>query len=485
MKKMFVFMLAMVMLLAAVPAHAAGPGIWEVREYVDEFELPTGDTYISNRVPFVGKFNNSATTGSPLKVYLYYDDEYVWLRMFEYETYLVKNSFSKTEEYQVSLMDPQGQRYSLTGFMFSKSDRLSFDEKDSKTIVEALCQNGLVRFAIQGDNSKYLFNVTDSTGFSEMIYGEEALSELPFNSLFAFSDGLAWGEKKDKWGAVDATGQVVIPFEYDFVNSFQDGLALVKKGETLQYIDKAGNIVIPCTWDSANNFSSGYAAVKKADLWGVIDTTGTLVIPCEWDSVGRFSEGLFNVKKDGKYGYIDAAGKVVIPCEWDVAGVFSDGLALVKKANKYGFIDAKGKLVIPCKWEGASSFSEGLACVKKGNKFGFIDIKGKLIIPCEWEYAGSFSEGMAYVLKNGKYGYVNPKGKLAIPCQWEDAGSFSEGLACITKGHKSGYIDKTGKLVIPCSFGAYPGNFSEGFAPVRDQNEDRVMIDTTGRIVIK
>lgn len=178
MKRMLALILAMTLLLTTIPVLAEESGIWEERQYVDEFELPTGDTYVSNKYPIVGKFSNSATTDSSLEVYLFYDEGQindfldigsVWLRLIEYGSYIVKNSYSKSQEYTVSLMDPQGVKYSLTGIMYSGSDRLTFNVEDSETIIKALCQDGLVRFAIQDQNSKYLFNIADSTGFVDFV----------------------------------------------------------------------------------------------------------------------------------------------------------------------------------------------------------------------------------------------------------------------------------------------------------------------------
>ena len=74
MKRMLALILAMTLLLTTIPVLAEESGIWEERQYVDEFELPTGDTYVSNKYPIVGKFSNSATTDSSLKVYLFYDE---------------------------------------------------------------------------------------------------------------------------------------------------------------------------------------------------------------------------------------------------------------------------------------------------------------------------------------------------------------------------------------------------------------------------
>ena len=61
-----------------------------------------------------------------------------------------------------------------------------------------------------------------------------------------FSDGLAAVCKKvgevEKWGYIDVTGKVVIPFTYTKKpSSFSDGYALVEnKNEEQFYIDKTG-----------------------------------------------------------------------------------------------------------------------------------------------------------------------------------------------------------------------------------------------------
>lgn len=226
MKKIFTLLLALALLLAAMPVIAEESGMWERREYVDEFELPTGITYVSNKYPIVGKFSNSATTDSLLEAYLFYDKGIVSIRLIEYGKYIVKNTFSTTQEYDVSIMAPQGVKYALTGLLYSGSDVVSFDTDDSKTIVGALCQNGLVRFSIRDISSKYIFNIMDSTGFYNFV---------PFSSAMGFGDGLAPVSKGDKYGYIDTNGNLVIPYQWDEAGSFsEDIFQLSEEGRTHQ-----------------------------------------------------------------------------------------------------------------------------------------------------------------------------------------------------------------------------------------------------------
>ena len=129
--------------------------------------------------------------------------------------------------------------------------------------------------------------------------------------------------------------------------SSHDGRIYVKvsKEGLYGFMDATGELVIPCEWDEAEPFSEGFALVKKDGKYGYIDTTGELVIPCEWESAKPFSEGLAWVGNGdwrGPYGCIDTTGELVIPCEWNYPGSFSEGLAYVNRDNKYGYIDKTG-----------------------------------------------------------------------------------------------------------------------------------------------
>ncbi len=134
------------------------------------------------------------------------------------------------------------------------------------------------------------------------------------------------------------------------------------------------------------------------------------------------------------------------------------------------------------------SFSEGMAAVQNSKGlWGYIDGSGEIVIPCEWEEAGEFKDGMASVRKDRKYGCINTSGQLVIACEWDGHSqiSFSEGLAPVQNNDGLwGFIDKTGTVIIPCEWeGFLDPCFSEGLAAVK---KDGMMgfINKVGEIVI-
>lgn len=94
---------------------------------------------------------------------------------------------------------------------------------------------------------------------------------------------------KDKHGAINRTGEVVIPPEYEETIVMREGLARVRKGSRVAYLDASGRRVIEPQDRAAELFSQGVAP-----------------------AMGRSTDGRL------LYGYLDRKG------EWRIAPQFAD-----------------------------------------------------------------------------------------------------------------------------------------------------------------
>lgn len=403
-KRIFGMLLVVTLLLSGLQANAKGirveevavinnletESIWEERAYLDEFNMPTDEYYISNSSAIIGTFSNSATTDSLLEVYFFIiDGDTVVIRLIEYGSSVVKNSYSSDKTYSVVMMDTYGERHSLIGTLSSGADVLCFDRKDSRAIVRALRDEGTVRFAITEDErptTKYVFSIEDACGFE---------IDAPINSIGYLDGGLIEIRRGELYGLMDTEGNIVARCVYYFMLA-----------------NKESELICVATGSTVNGFHYDY---------GFINKSGEVIVPCEYDSVSySFYEGLAKVEKDGKYGYIDTTGKLVVPCEYDDLDFFYEGLARVEKDGKWGYVDTTGTLVIPCEYDYVWSFGEGLAYMEKDDKCGYIDTTGTLVIPCEYDYAWPFREGLAYVKKDDKCGFIDTTGTPVIPCEYDD-----------------------------------------------------------------
>ena len=307
---------------------------------------------------------------------------------------------------------------------------------------------------------------------------------VPLQNTYKNVKGKKWWIEKKEVGKKKKykTGDVVIPFKYDDVETFSEGLAIVKLKNEYGFVDKSGKLVVPLKYGTADSFSKGLAVVKLNGKYGYINKNGKEVIPIKYDDVWKFSEGLAGVRLNVKCGFIDKSGKEVVPLKYDYVSGFSEGLAGVLLNVKCGFIDKSGKEVVPLKYDYVNDFSEGLATVKLNGKCGFIDKSGKVVVPLKYDAAVDFTEGLAMVQLNRKYGFIDKSGKEVVPLKYDDVWKFSEGLVRVELNGKWGFVDKSGKEVVPPKYyNAF--NFCEGLVRV-ELNGKWGFVDKSGKEVV-
>jgi hypothetical protein len=214
------------------------------------------------------------------------------------------------------------------------------------------------------------------------------------------------------------------------------------------FINRTGDLVVPFRYDDADNFVRGRARVKSGQLFGMIDTTGAEVIAVKYSILGDLNSGLALFRNKEKFGFLDSAGQVIIPASYEFARDFSDGLAAVLVKDKFGFINTSGELIITPRFEAVKAFSEGKAAVRLEGKWGFVNTKGDWVLRNVFDNAGVFREGLCPVLVKRKWGFTDTTGRLAIPAEFDAAGAFHDGIADVVFRNLNLYVNSKG-MVLP------------------------------------
>ena len=171
--------------------------------------------------------------------------------------------------------------------------------------------------------------------------GSEAIP-FTFKHAGRFVDGLCWAETENACGFINRDGKFELTGDYKTLvldegiecgNSplcptFSEGLAWVcNKDGKFGYIDKTGKVVIPFRYEACYD--------DESELY--------YQQPC-YD----FHDGLARIcdKTTEKYGYIDREGNEVFPCQFGYAEDIKEGVAIVERDGQYGFIDAKGNCTL-------------------------------------------------------------------------------------------------------------------------------------------
>lgn len=158
-------------------------GDWRIDYYVDDFNQPTDEWYITEDEYLVGTFSNSATTNSKLYANVMVDlDDNVMIFLYEYGSRQVKNSSERYwDEYNITMRTPDGADHKITGTMYCGDDRVNVDDAYIDEVLTALKGEGNVMFRIENADrtvESYLIEVATSN-FAELYNVEERMQQPP------------------------------------------------------------------------------------------------------------------------------------------------------------------------------------------------------------------------------------------------------------------------------------------------------------------
>lgn len=230
-----------------------------------------------------------------------------------------------------------------------------------------------------------------------------------------FQNGIATVMRDGKCGCINLDGQLIVPYEYDYVWAFQNDRArVVIHSDSVNH--EIRKITLGTSSQKKHSFYSMYLPDESNGKYGFIDNTGKLIIPMEYDYASDFFAGYSVVFKDGKCGLIDINGDIVVPIENDdiilanLSNKDNNGLIGVVNNSKMGFFDInERKIVVPLIFDETNGvrFSEDRAVVNKGGKKVYVDLSGKQISSEEWDNAHSFNNGISVVSKDETYYIVD------------------------------------------------------------------------------
>ena len=141
---------------------------WEIGEFTDEFDKPTGKKYMINYVSN-GKFSNSATTNSRLSAALQITSDSIAFMLWEYGSQLVKGIFDY-EDYEITVLDDTGNKHYYNGTIYDGGTRIYLDNSDMSDFLKVLRSSKTVSIYLKTSKystSTYLFEINNE-GFTNV-----------------------------------------------------------------------------------------------------------------------------------------------------------------------------------------------------------------------------------------------------------------------------------------------------------------------------
>lgn len=230
------------------------------------------------------------------------------------------------------------------------------------------------------EDGKYrLLGLVDQTSKVCPISQEVYVDEYPF-----FSEGkLPVCNKKGMYGFMDATGRMVLDFDYGSIHPFSEGWAAVSKGSIIKNFGKMLKTKI---------------GPKHAKMYYVNDRGQFMTMQSDIGDVysaTTFKNGeALVVTKDNRYCFINTSGNI-IRIETSVTMKFDKKYALSTVETE----ETDKDLVFADRYNGPVTYvgETGLYGYRQGNK---------VVLPPQFSEAFSFSNGYAIAARNGFWGIL-------------------------------------------------------------------------------
>ena len=277
---------------------------------------------------------------------------------------------------------------------------------------------------------------TDIVYIENHLYGVcdanyQTIIEPQYQNLYVMQ-GYYWAQKQDgKWGALDAKGEIYLPFEYDdvvhaSVNEQKEEIVVAKAGKYFR-IDTNGNTISKQYDYLRPSTEAGYAIIRNEIGLAIIDKEEQIITQTHYQEDYRrngYPNWLFYwctaehiaFAEEGIYGIMTAQGKVV--SEPKISHVMHSNLRdviILREEPKEGAINANGEMMLPMEYESIMPRKKfNVLVVKKNGKYGVIDNQGKAILPMEYDAISISNErGLdeIAVSKDGEAYFINEQGE--------------------------------------------------------------------------
>ena len=297
-------------------------------------------------------------------------------------------------------------------------------------------------------------------------------------------------ESGGRWGAVDGTGKVVVPLQFDWLRSFSEGSALFRIGDKEGRIGLDGNILEEGPKQPRGNESDVVLAAVVDGTSQYTDKAHTKLLST---NNPRCPDGRHLSFANGAWTIVDRDEHPISQETFRWVKLVCDAPAVVQKGNKWGFITVDGKLIADRYFDRVNAYYDGIAPVWDGELAGIIDedghyLLGPLKLAREISVSGTgvlhielrsgdtkldralvaelarnpepltkplpprrrYFEGAAgaYDGGTGKWGFVDETGKFFIEPKFDAVGRFFHGLAWVAIPERLEWcrIDRQGKI---------------------------------------
>lgn len=279
------------------------------------------------------------------------------------------------------------------------------------------------------------------------------ISDFYFEETENYINGIAIIKKENNYYLINRSGQLISK-GYQDISKASNNLFVCKLNNVYGAINAKGDIIIPFMYAKLGNFKNGFAYYLSTH-YGLVDVNNK-AMKAQWDWVSDVDTNrIAIVKKENKFGLMTLGEQLLLPTHYDYIASCLNGIYLLVKNNLYGFYNSKEKCFVTYLDFNYNPAFESIYYTDgkqfkliKDKEVAFIDANGKYTINFG-SYNNIFfaKEDAIRVQKNNKFGFIDKKLKPITSLEFEKASDFETHLAIVSKGDNSMLIDRSGKFI--------------------------------------
>ena len=258
-----------------------------------------------------------------------------------------------------------------------------------------------------------VYDVNDETGEyktkvindqkQEIITGYDKVEAIDnfdnFQNIW-FEDNVLRVSKDGKYGLVDFEGEVLLPCEYEIIESLKGvkGNFLVTKDSKVGLVNEKGQFIINAEYSRiltlAQGYNNEYIIIDENGNYGLIGTSGRVIIEPKYQEIKYLNSGtIFAVKEGEDWKAVNENGEVVLEGYDDLKEATSDGIIVVKD-GKCGIVSITNEVKIEPTYEDLKYAFSIYYIAKKDGMYGIINSSNEQVL--EFQYTN-----MNYIEKAG------------------------------------------------------------------------------------
>lgn len=295
-------------------------------------------------------------------------------------------------------------------------------------------------------------------------------------------------KKDNKWGLINAEGQLVQEPVYDAIGEFKqfgyavmqyegkvgllgsNGRQLLKpRYEDLKVLDSTLIAVMEeSAWMVVNLFGKvvlekGYSRVKvlrpnfltyqKEGAWGLTNQFGHKLAEPVYDQIQPLGQRYFLTYRNGQAGLISATGRVILDNLASEIRPYRDSLIFFRQDHKWGAVDFYGIEVIPPAFQSYTPIDQGYIklSAEEGCKAYSLHCQ-RIITPDFHHNFYSFSARYLIIKDDRRLGLINWCGQQLFAPQYDEIQAYSADLFRVNQNGKWGVAHKNGELLLPMEY---------------------------------